>query len=56
VLVPLAAAALFGLLWLWTSWLVGLIAAVAFLLLALVVRSLRRASRRLKNILDEELP
>jgi Flp pilus assembly protein TadB len=56
VLVPLAAAALFGLMWLWTSWLVGLIAAVALLLLALVVRSFRRASRRLTKILDEELP
>jgi Flp pilus assembly protein TadB len=56
VLVPLVAAALFGLLWLWTSWLVGLIAAVAFLLLALAVRSLRRASRRLAKILDDELP
>jgi Flp pilus assembly protein TadB len=56
VLVPLVAAALFGLLWLWTSWLIGLIAALAFLLLALVVRALRRASRRLENILDEELP
>jgi Flp pilus assembly protein TadB len=56
VLVPLVAAALFGLLWLWTSWLAGLIAAVVFLLLALMVRSLRRASRRLTDILDEELP
>lgn len=56
VLVPLVAAALFGLLWLWTSWLIGLIAAVVFLLLALMVRSLRRAARRLQNILDEELP
>jgi Flp pilus assembly protein TadB len=56
VLVPLVAAALFGLLWLRTSWPVGLIGAVVLLVPALVVRSLRRASRRLANILDEELP